>query len=179
MRSRLRPILRTIRMSLTPDSANPNARPAGSSRPLTPGTIATQFSKMDFPAPTGLRLNVAKSPTSPSPSPGGGAAPDSALSAGSNDTGDLSGPEPEAIVEARRRFRSESMSEQLSATLATMNFPQPERIFGPNEGESPAAREGDKGVSAEDWDKIKLDDDVPEAVKEPVRMTHSRNASRA
>lgn len=82
----------------------------------------------------------------------------------------------------RRKTRSESMSAELSSALSKMKLPQPERIFGPNEGESDAAREkgkgGKEGVSAEDWDKVQLGDEVPEAVKEPTRMTHSRNASR-
>jgi hypothetical protein len=105
----------------------------------------------------------------------------SKYTAGSETTGDISGPEPEAITAMRRKTRTESMSADISETLSRMNLPQPERIFGPDEGESSAARQGNKGkqgVSAEDWDKIKLSDDVPEAVKEPKRMTHSRNASR-
>lgn len=161
-------------MSLTPDTPDRQ----GSSAPfMTPGTIATQFSKLDLPAPSNLRLQLpttaaakGQSPISPNPP-----------SAATDDTGDISGPEPEALTQARHKARSESMSEQLSATLSKMNFPQPERIFGPDEGESEAAREhpGRKqGVSADDWDAVKLEDDVPEAVKEPVRMTHSRNSSR-
>ena len=95
--------------------------------------------------------------------------------------GDVSGPEPEALVQARHKGRTESVSEQLSSEFSKMQFPQPERIFGPDEGESAAAREhGEKeGVSAEEWEKVGLEDEVPEAVKEPLRMTHSRNASRA
>ncbi|ORY31000.1 putative tryptophan-tRNA ligase [Naematelia encephala] len=146
---------------------------------MTPGAIATELSNLNLPPPANLHLSLSKlkSPVSPEIT--------SALSntsVFSDDTGDISGPEPEAITEMRRKVRSESMSEQLSATLSKMKLPQPERIFGPNEGESEAAKEhnGQKeGVSAEDWDKIKLDDDVPEAVKEPKRMTHSRNTSRA
>jgi tryptophanyl-tRNA synthetase len=81
------------------------------------------------------------------------------------------------------------MSAELSERLASMNLPQPERIFGPDEGNA-AIKKGDgkgpgqgqgrkEGVSAEDWDAVTLDDEVPEAVKAPERMTHSRNASRA
>ncbi|EIW71280.1 hypothetical protein TREMEDRAFT_67668 [Tremella mesenterica DSM 1558] len=101
------------------------------------------------------------------------------MSAVSEDTGDISGPEPEAIIAARHKARSESMSEQLSAQLSQMRLPQPERIFGPDEGESDAAREGEgRAVRPEDWEKIYGDDEIPEAVKEPVRMSHSRQASR-
>jgi tryptophanyl-tRNA synthetase len=120
-------------------------------------------------------------------------------------TGDISGPEPEAITLARRKIRSESMSEQLSERLAHMKLPQPERLFGPDEGEiidlddldgddgdavgvSPVLGAGRKksmdmgkpkpqGVAPDAWDKIKLDDEVPESVR-TGRMTHSRNASR-
>nr|XP_019008527.1 tryptophan-tRNA ligase [Kwoniella pini CBS 10737]OCF47308.1 tryptophan-tRNA ligase [Kwoniella pini CBS 10737] len=165
---------------------------------MTPGSIATEFSKMDFPAPSGLKLSIPtkekeiQNPqqqevgnTSSSGGIGGGLL--SAISSvfsptssnGNEDTGDISGPEPEALTAARRKFRSESISEQLSTELSAMKLPQPERIFGPNEGESNAAKEGNNGVSAEDWDKIKLEDEIPEAVKEPKRMTHSRHTSRA
>lgn len=167
-------------MSLAPETPGRETSPGG---PLTPGGVADELSKLDFPPPTGLRLDLPKSSLSQPLSPG----LDSALSggskytAGSETTGDISGPEPEAITAMRRKTRTESMSADISETLSRMNLPQPERIFGPDEGESSAAREGNKGkqgVSAEDWDKIKLSDDVPEAVKEPKRMTHSRNASR-
>jgi tryptophanyl-tRNA synthetase len=162
-------------MSLAPET--PDRPTAGRSGQLTPGMVADELAKLELPAPTNLRLDLpaTKQPLSP--------ALDSALSGGSESgTGDISGPEPEAIVNARRKTRTESMSAELSATLAKMNLPQPERIFGPNEGESEAAREkgkgGKEGVSAEDWDKVVLRDEIPEAVKEPARMTHSRNSSR-
>ncbi|WVQ83361.1 tryptophan-tRNA ligase [Cryptococcus sp. DSM 104549] len=161
---------------LTPDKSSRTA-----SGTVTPGGIASQLSKLDLPAPTELHLNTAKL----SPSSTSAQGPDSALSplsAATNDTGDISGPEPEAIVVARTKARSESMSEQLSERLAKMNFPQPERIFGPDEGGSDAAKEKNgkkQGVSADEWEKLKLEDETPEAVKEPVRMTHSRHASRA
>lgn len=164
-------------MVLTPD---PPGTPQQPTRPSvgarTPSSIANELSKLDLPAPSNLRLNTlaeARSPLSAGD-------PMSALSAGSADTGDLSGPEPEAITFARHKARSESMSEQLSSQLSRMQLPQPERIFGPNEGESAAAREGEEsgGVGPDDWAKVKLDDETPEAIKEPVRMTHSRNASR-
>ncbi|OWZ33040.1 tryptophan-tRNA ligase [Cryptococcus neoformans c45] len=144
---------------------------------MTPGTIAKQLSMLDLPAPTGLKLSTSNLQSS--------ANPDSALSPFSDattDTGDISGPEPEAIVQARHKARSESMSKQLSERLAQMKLPQPERIFGPEEGGSSASREdngGKQGVSADDWEKVKLADEVPEAVKEPKRMTHSRHTSRA
>jgi tryptophanyl-tRNA synthetase len=41
-------------MSLQPGT--PDARTASGA--MTPGTIATTLSKMDFPAPTGLKLNL-------------------------------------------------------------------------------------------------------------------------
>jgi tryptophanyl-tRNA synthetase len=141
---------------------------------MTPGGIATQLSKLDLPAPSGLKLNLPNSNLNSNPL--------SPLSADSDDTGDISGPEPEAIIKARNHARSESMSEQLSAQLSQMRLPQPERIFGPDEGEDEVAKRGHahrKSVTQEDWDKIKLDDEVPEAVKEPKRMAHSRNTSRA
>ena len=160
-------------MSLAPDTPD---HPTSRSGQLTPGMVADQFSRLEFPAPTNLRLNLPQPKSNPlSPV-------NDSSSVFSNDTGDLSGPEPEAIVEARRKTRSESMSVELTDALSKMNLPQPERIFGPNEGESEAAREkgkgGKEGVSAEDWDKVVLRDEIPEAVKEPARMTHSRNSSR-
>ena len=95
--------------------------------------------------------------------------------------GDISGPEPEAIAEIRRKTRSESMSAELSEKLAHMKLPQPERIFGPDAGqvEGKEGRNRKHGVSAADWDAVVLDDDVPESVRAPERMTHSRNTSRA
>ncbi|ODN82282.1 tryptophan-tRNA ligase [Cryptococcus amylolentus CBS 6039] len=141
---------------------------------MTPGAIASELSKLDLPAPTHLHLNTKNLPPPKND-------PFSPQSADTTDTGDISGPEPEAIVQARHKARSESMSEQLSEKFSNMKFPQPERIFGPNEGGSQSAQEhngGRAGVSAEDWDKIKLADEVPEAVKEPTRMTHSRHGSR-
>ena len=140
---------------------------------MTPGGIATEFSKLDLPAPANLRLHIPNPPksikSSLSPSRDSASSP--------FDTGDISGPEPEAITEMRRNTRSESMSEQLSATLAGMRLPQPERIFGPDEDQQDMST-GKQGVSAEDWDRVNLEDEVPEAVKEPKRMTHSRNTSR-
>ena len=155
--------------------ATPDGRStASASGAMTPGGIATQFSKLDLPAPSGLRLNLPSSHLHSNPL--------SPMSAGTDDTGDLSGPEPEAIIKARNHARSESMSEQLSAQLAEMRLPQPERIFGPDEGEDEVAKRGHKhrgSVTQDDWDKLKLDDEIPEAVKEPKRMAHSRNTSRA
>lgn len=162
-------------MSLIPDTPDQaSGRPA-----MTPGGIATEVSKLDLPAPTNLRLTMPKPNPRAAPvfSPTFSPTPDTPATF---DTGDISGPEPEAITEMRRKTRSESMSEQLSATLAEMQLPQPERIFGPDEGGSEREKpKGKQGVSAEDWDRVELEDDVPEAVKEPKRMTHSRNTSRA
>ncbi|ORX38835.1 tryptophan-tRNA ligase [Kockovaella imperatae] len=144
---------------------------------LTPGGVADQLSRLELPAPSNLNLEIPNRSNLPP-------APDSAISTTSirsNDTGDISGPEPEYITQARNKNRSESVSEQLSAQLSKMNFPQPEHIFGPNEGGSAAAKERNaqnQGVSDADWARVQLDDEVPEAVKEPVRMTHSRNVSR-
>lgn len=164
---------RKTKMSLAPDTPDqPPNRPA-----MTPGGIATELSKLDLPAPTNLRLNLPTSHKHSQPPSVLSPIPASAVSDTTADTGDISGPEPEAITEMRRKTRSESMSEQLSATLADMRLPQPERIFGPEEGTR--EKSGKQGVSAEDWDRVKLADEVPEAVKEPVRMTHSRNTSRA
>lgn len=163
-------------MSLAPDTPD---RQTSRSGQLTPGMVSEQLSKMDFPAPTNLHLNIPPKTGAKPLSP----VPDSANSVFSdNDTGDISGPEPEAITELRRKTRSESMSAELSDALSKMKLPQPERIFGPDEGESEAAREvnkGKEGVSADEWEKLGLKDEVPEAVKEPAKMTHSRNASRA
>lgn len=159
----------------------PDSKPSLSGA-MTPGGIANQLSKLDLPAPSGLKLNL---PRGGSASASGSAPlsnPLSPMSAQTDDTGDLSGPEPEAIVKARAHARSESMSEQLSARLSQMHLPQPERIFGPDEGEDEVAKRGHAhrgSVTQADWDKIKLDDEVPEAVKEPKRMAHSRNTSRA
>ncbi|OCF41674.1 tryptophan-tRNA ligase [Kwoniella heveanensis CBS 569] len=180
-------------MSLTPGTPDHPTR----SGAMTPGSIATQLSKLDLPAPSNLKLTMPDSAKSPSTGAGAsasGAGPVSSgplsstsnvfspISTATDDTGDISGPEPEALTAARRKARSESVSEQLSATLAEMKLPQPERIFGPDEGESAAAKEhptGKQGVSADDWEKVKLEDEVPEAVKQPGRMTHSRHTSRA
>ena len=143
---------------------------------MTPGMVSEELSKLDFPPPAELKLNIPKSDSKPvSPTNDDPFSPSSVFS---NGTGDLSGPEPEAIVAARRKTRSESMSAELADALSKMNLPQPEHIFGPNEGGSSVQSKGKQGVSAEDWDKVKLADDVPEAVKEPVRMSHSRNPSR-
>jgi tryptophanyl-tRNA synthetase len=170
-------------MSLEPGTPN---RPTERDGTLTPGMVADELSKLELPAPTNLKLDTKPSTSTIDPSPFSDPfSPQSSQGAfppSGNDTGDISGPEPEAIIDARRKTRSESMSAELSTMLAKMNLPQPERIFGPNEGESDAAREkgkgGKEGVSAEDWEKVDLQDNVPEAVKEPKKMTHSRNASR-
>jgi tryptophanyl-tRNA synthetase len=173
-------------MSLQPGTPN---KPTTSSGILTPGGIATEFSKLDLPAPSNLRLHL---PSNPHPNSTPQAIPQPPTEtfkagstdkpSGSNETGDISGPEPEAITEMRRKTRSESMSEQISETLARMKLPQPERIFGPDEVEGGEGEEtevkGKGGVNAADWESVMLDDDVPEAVKEPVRMSHSRNTSR-
>lgn len=159
-------------MSYTPDT--PEKPTASRSGMLTPGMVSEELSKLELPAPTNLRLNL---PSFRKPFKG-----DEEAITFESVTGDIDGPEPEAIVNERRKTRSESMSAELSTALSRMKLPQPERIFGPDEGESEAAREkgkdGKQGVSAEDWDNIGLEDQIPEALKEPTKMTHSRNASR-
>jgi tryptophanyl-tRNA synthetase len=83
----------------------------------------------------------------------------------------------------RRKARSESMSADLSEKLAHMKLPQPERIFGPDatqvESKEGLGAHKKHGVNPADWDAVVLDDDVPESVRAPERMTHSRNTSRA
>ena len=173
--------------------ATPATQSKARSGAITPGQVADQLSRLELPAPSNLRLNTISTtrnnntatsqPFSPfSPAPDSALSAESAYSAMTSDTGDISGPEPEAITAARKKVRSESMSAELSDALSKMNLPQPERIFGPNEGESAAARErnmGKQGVSEDDWARVNLADETPEALKEPGKMTHSRNASRA
>ena len=174
-KSHFQPYIHSRIMSLAPGTPD---HPTSKSGTLTPGGVADQFARLDLPAPSELKLNLPQTNS-------GSKAPSPLADAGnvfSTDTGDISGPEPEAITEARRKTRTESMSAELSDALSKMNLPQPERIFGPNEGGSFASREvnkGKQGVSAEDWDNAGIQDEVPEAVKEPTRMTHSRNASKA
>jgi len=164
-------------MSLTPGTPN---KPTTGDGALTPGGIANEFSKLDLPAPTSLKLNLptlskVNTNTSNTFNPSFNSNPNSTM-----DTGDISGPEPEAITEMRRKTRSESMSEQISEAFAALRLPQPERIFGPDEVDSEEGGKKSKGrggVKAEDWEKVMVDE-VPEAVKEPVRMSHSRNTSR-
>lgn len=146
-------------MSLTPNYGNEEGPRSGQ---LTPNTIAKQLSQLDLPSPTNLHLT--------------GNAKDS------RDGRDLSAqlskmsfPEPEALSKASSHRRSESQSQDLAEQLSRMNLPQPERIFGPDDTKRDGAKQG---VSAEDWDKVKLDDEVPEAVKSPTQM-HFRRDSRA
>ncbi len=143
-------------MSLTPNEA-----PRSGQR--TPGAIATELSKLEFPPPTNLHLQGPGGPTSP------------------RDGSDLSAqlskmalPEPEALSKAKSHRRSESQSQDLAEQLSRMNLPQPEHIYGPDDTRS----SGKQGVSAEDWAKVKLEDEVPEAVKSPTEM-HVRRNSRA
>ncbi|BEJ12911.1 hypothetical protein CspHIS471_0300850 [Cutaneotrichosporon sp. HIS471] len=145
-------------MSLTPNDA-----PRSGQR--TPGTIATELSKLEFPPPTKLQLQgQGGDPTSP------------------RDGNDLSAqlskmtlPDPEALRKANSHRRSESASQDLSEQLSRMNLPQPEHIYGPDDTQAAGRKQG---VSADDWAKVKLDDEVPEAVKSPTEM-HFRRNSRA
>ena len=130
---------------------------------MTPGTIAKQLSQLDLPAPSNLQLNDG---------------PKSANSVLSNDSTDLSErlshlnlPEPEALSRANAHRRSESQSQDLAEKLSKMQLPQPERIYGPDDTQ--AANK--KGVSAEDWAKVKLEDEVPEAVRSPTDPRFQRN----
>lgn len=157
---------------LTPTYGNDGGEPVRSGQ-LTPNTIAKQLSQLDLPAPTNLHLSSGS---------GSSSAPAPRQKEPNRDISDqlskLNLPEPEAVSKAARHRRSESQSQDLSEQLARMNLPQPERIFGPNEGGSSASREtfkGKIGVDQSDWDKVKLDDDVPEAVKSPTDPRFSRD----
>src|SRR5262249_11431621 len=123
-----------------------------------------QLSQLDLPGPERLQLGEDQhlSPTSPRD--------------GRDLTATLSGlnlPEPEALSKARAHRRTESKSQDLSEQLSKMNLPQPERIFGPADTASTA-----RGVNADDWEKVQLADDVPEAVKSPT-LAHFRRESRS
>jgi tryptophanyl-tRNA synthetase len=132
---------------------------------LTPNTIAKQFSQMELPGPENLRLGG-------EPSKAAHAARTSRDLTAELSTLDL--PEPEALSKANAHRRSESQSQDLAEKFSRMNLPQPERIFGPD-STSPA---GKQGVSADEWEKVQLPDDVPEAVKSPT-LAHFRRESRA
>ncbi|KAL1406242.1 tryptophan--tRNA ligase [Vanrija albida] len=131
---------------------------------LTPSTIAKQLSQLDLPAPSNLHLASSKQAGA-----GGKADLQETLSG-------LNLPEPEAVTRAQAHRRSESQSQDLAEKLSRMNLPQPERIFGPNDGNAGATESHKKGVTADDWAKVKLDDEVPEAVRSPTEM-HFRRAS--
>lgn len=142
-----------------------NTEEALKSGQMTPGTIAKQLSQLDLPAPSNLQLNDG---------------PKSANSIRSNDSADLSErlshlnlPEPEALSRANAHRRSESQSQDLAEKLSKMNLPQPERIYGPEDTQSGEK----KGVSAEDWAKVKLEDEVPEAVRSPTDPRFQRNVT--
>ncbi|CAK9782723.1 putative tryptophan-tRNA ligase [Cutaneotrichosporon oleaginosum] len=146
-------------------SLTPNETPRSGQR--TPGAIATELSKLEFPPPTKLHLQGnggAGGPTSPRDG--------SELSA---QLSKMTLPEPEALRKAQSHRRSESQSQDLAEQLSRMNLPQPEHIYGPDDSRATGRKQG---VSAEDWAKVKLDDEVPEAVKSPTEM-HFRRNSRA
>lgn len=130
---------------------------------MTPGTIAKQLAQLDLPAPSNLQLNDG---------------PKSATSIRSNDSTDLSErlshlnlPEPEALSRANAHRRSESQSQDLAEKLSKMKLPQPERIYGPEDTQGGEK----KGVTADDWAKVKLEDEVPEAVRSPTDPRFQRN----
>lgn len=162
---------------------------------LTPGKIATQLSQLDLPNPFGLTTNGTKdNKTTPSSVPAINADSPTRPRRQSNaddvarQLSNMKLPDPERINQHVDHRRRESQSEQLSAKLAGMKFPQPERLEqATHRGETseqlatrlagmdfpqperifggPDDVKG--GVSAADWDKIKLgaEYDVPEAVR--------------
>lgn len=132
---------------------------------ITPNAIAKQFSQLDLPGPERLGLSSQQGASRPAGRDGRDLT--AALS-------NLNLPEPEALSKASAHRRSESQSQDLSEQLSKMNLPQPERIFGPDDTESSTSR----GVNADDWEKVQLADDVPEAVKSPT-LAHFRRESRS
>lgn len=152
-------------MSLTPNYGNDADTPR--SGQLTPNTIANQLSQLDLPSPANLHLGDGQRASTGAKSANDGRDLSAQLSK-------MSFPEPEALSKASSHRRSESQSQDLAEQLSRMNLPQPERIFGPDETKPDNRKQG---VSAEDWDKVKLDDEVPEAVKSPTQM-HFRRDSR-
>jgi len=148
-------------MSLTPGD-----EPLRSGQ-LTPNTIAKQLSQMELPGPENLHLGGESSKARPSGRTSGD------LTA---ELSSLNLPEPEALSKANAHRRSESQSQDLAEQLSRMNLPQPERIFGPDATSS--SSNAKQGVSADEWEKVKLADDVPEAVKSPT-LAHFRRESRA
>lgn len=85
-------------------------------------------------------------------------------------------PEPEAVSKANAHRRSESQSQDLAEQFSRMKLPQPERIFGPEDNGESSEKKGNQGVSADDWEKVQLTDDVPEAVKSPVYASFRRES---
>ncbi len=149
--------------------------------PKTPGTLADDFSKLDFPAPSGFAFTPArgsgrKGNVVPSSINVSGTTsskvPDSADQDPQDITERLSSlalPEPEQLASAREHQRRESVSDQLTADLAAMKLPEPERIFGGqgthDDGTAVGISKG--GIKAEEWYKLKLaeGEEVPEAVR--------------
>jgi tryptophanyl-tRNA synthetase len=130
---------------------------------LTPNAIAKQLSQMELPGPENLHL-------------AGGERDRPSRTSGdlSAELSSLNLPEPEALSKANAHRRSESQSQDLAYQLSRMNLPEPERIFGADTKQGA----GKQGVSADEWEKVQLADDVPEAVKSPV-LAHARRESRA
>lgn len=135
---------------------------------MTPGGIAKQFSQLDLPAPSNLHLerkDEQSQPTQGRPR---------------QDSRDLSEalshlnlPEPEALRKERQHRRTESQSQDLSEQLSRMKLPQPERIFG---GKDKFDKAREDGVNADEWEKVTLPDDVPEAVKSPTLERFRRDS---
>lgn len=155
-------------MSLTPQKQGwEDNLPSGQK---TPGTLATEFSKLDLPAPEAFAASTPSKPSSKQH-----ARTFSKDEDVTEKLAHLNLPEPEALQAARQNRRRESVSEEMSERLSKMALPQPERIFGPDDA---PLSQGKKGVSAEDWDKVKLGEgqDVPEAVRRgSIDMTASRH----
>ena len=162
---------------------------------LTPNKIATQFSELDLPEPTGFAFpsqNAHQSKQEPATRPAQGSGHARRQSNADDVMKELSKmrlPDPERIGQSVANRRRESVSEQLSAKLANMDFPTPERIqqvdgrrgdaseqlstkwagmdFPQPERIFGGAGESKGGVDAADWDNVKLDTEyeIPEAVR--------------
>jgi len=168
--------------------------PEFASGQLTPNKIATQFSQLDLPEPSGFSFPSQSSQTeaaAATPTKEGNRHVRKQSNADDvmKELAKMRLPDPERIGESVASRRRESVSEQLSARLANMDFPQPERIqavdgrrgedsdqlsakwagmdFPQPERIFGGAGETKGGVDAADWDNVKLDAEyeIPEAVR--------------
>ncbi len=152
----------------------------GPANQKTPGTIADELSRLEFPAPAGFgALSASKAVPPAIRTDGPGATPTQKprvqghrARASEDVTEQLSAltlPEPEQLASAREHSRRESISDQLSAQLSAMPLPEPERIFGGQgvHADGTAAGLGSGRIKAEEWYKLKLADgeEIPEAVR--------------